>query len=208
MFPIIERNSTLPTSHCERLFTLYDYQTDVTVKIYQGEEYYTKDNVYLGEVTVKVTPKQAGEEWVDVYFTYDINGILQVDVVNAEGERSHILLANQSLTSDEIARYRKELEQVAVPPAQQEKNQEILRKLSDYYEHSTGKRRTQIGAIIDWFEAGLNSGRYHIIKKVTEEVERQLVFLAKVEAGKEVFFFDGQLKWQGEEEEPDKSKMN
>ncbi|MBO5524014.1 MAG: Hsp70 family protein [Roseburia sp.] len=201
MLPMIERNSTLPASRCERLFTLDDYQKAVTIKIYQGEEYYAKDNLYLGEVTVKVPQKKAGKEWVDVYFTYDINGILQVEAVNAKGERNRILLANQSLSKAELARCQKELEQILFPPIQQEKNQEMLRKLTTYYEQSTGERRQQIGALIDWFTSGLNSGRLHVRKKVTEEMERQLALLEEFEGRKAEIFFDGELKQEKEREE-------
>lgn len=199
LLPMIERNSTLPASRRERLVTLNDYQKEITVKIYQGEEYYAKDNLYLGEVTAKVTPKKAGKEWVDVYFTYDINGILQVEVVNAKGERNRILLANQSLGKAELARCQKELEKVLLPPIEQEENQELLRRISVYYQQSTGERRQQIGALIDWFIAGLNSGRLHTAKKVTEELKRQLTFLEEAEERKAEFFFDGELK---QEEEP------
>ena len=141
LLPMIERNSTLPAFRCERLVTLNDYQSKVTVKIYQGEEYYAKDNIYLGEVTANVEPKKAGKEWIDVYFSYDINGILHVEVVNSRQEKNQILLANQQLSPAELEYYKKQLEEQMIPPEEQEKNKKLIEKAREYYEQSTGRKR-------------------------------------------------------------------
>ena len=63
--PMIERNSTLPASVKNRFVTTGDYQREILVKIYQGEEYYVDDNVCLGEVNIEVALKPAGQAWVD-----------------------------------------------------------------------------------------------------------------------------------------------
>ena len=62
LLPMIERNSTLPMSTHEHLVTVHDYQSEIRVGIYQGEEYYAKDNLFLGEVLIPVSPKPAGQE--------------------------------------------------------------------------------------------------------------------------------------------------
>ncbi len=95
--PMIERNSTLPASHRDRFVTVADYQKEIKVCIYQGEEYYVDDDALLGELTIEVALKPAGQAWVEVQFTYDINGILHVVVENEMGERRQILLANQKI---------------------------------------------------------------------------------------------------------------
>ena len=69
--------------------------------------------------------KPAGQAWVDVQFTYDINGILHVSVENEMGERRQILLANQALTAEELERYTKEMEKTMLPPIEQPANREI-----------------------------------------------------------------------------------
>lgn len=192
---MIERNSTLPASRRERLVTLYDYQTAVTVKIYQGEEYFARDNIYLGEVTAQVAPKKAGKEWIDVYFTYDINGILHVEIVNSKGEHNQILLANQTLGEAELERHKKEIEALMTPPLEQDKNRKLLERASAYYEQSTGARRERLGALIHWFVAGMNSGRLYRIRRAAEEMERQLALLEEADERREDLLFDGDLKW-------------
>lgn len=194
MLPMIERNSTLPASHCQRLVTLGDYQKEIVVRIYQGEEYYARDNLFLGEVRIPVEPKPAGQEGIQVYFTYDINGILYVEVVNSQNVRNHILLANQSLSKAELERYQKEMEQLLIPPIQREENQELLAQLVAHYENSLGRRREQAGYLIDWFVEGLQSGRQHIVRRTIEETRQQLAWLEEYQDSEEELLFDGELK--------------
>lgn len=194
LLPLIERNSTLPAMKKQRLYTLNDYQKAITLKIYQGEEYFAKDNIFLGEITSNVIPKRAGEEWVDVYFTYDINGILHVRVVNARDEKKEILLANQVLGKAELERCQKEMQKLICPPIEQEANIVLIKRAEEYYEQSTGVKREFIGSLIDWFVTALNSGRIHVVRKAVEEMKRQLACLEIVDSMREEMLFDGELK--------------
>ncbi len=192
--PMIERNSTLPASCKKRFVTSYDFQKEILVKIYQGEEYYVQDNVFLGEVLIEVVPKPAGQAWIDVQFTYDINGILHVLVINELGEKKQVLLANQSLSEEELVKYTKQMEKIMLPPILQPENQKILACFLEWYETSTGIRREQIAQKIGWFTAGLNSGRK---KTVKETIDMATMWLNTIEKNKEMqeeLLFDGELK--------------
>ncbi len=211
LLPMIERNSTLPASTCEHLVTVHDYQSEIRVGIYQGEEYYAKDNLFLGEVTIPVCPKPAGQEGVDVYFTYDINGILYVEVVNSQNVREHILLSGQELSREELARYQQEMKQLMLPPIMREENQKLLAKLMEYYENSVGVRREQVGWFINWFVAGLESKRLSAVMRAVETAKNQLAAWQERDEMAEEELFDGELKrqlLQGWEEEMDEEEMN
>lgn len=78
--PIIERNTVVPVSRTERLYTIHDNQSSIKVEILQGESRFAKNNVYLGEINTPVPIGKAGEQAVDVTYTYDINSILEVEV--------------------------------------------------------------------------------------------------------------------------------
>ncbi len=78
--PIIERNSVIPVSKTERLYTASDNQSHIRVRILQGESRYARNNVYLGEIEVPVPIGPAGQEAIDVTYTYDVNSILEVIV--------------------------------------------------------------------------------------------------------------------------------
>ena len=89
-YPIIERNTVIPASRTERFYTCRDNQDIVTVQVLQGESRYAANNLLLGEISVEVPKKKAGEEEsIDVTYTYDINSILEVEVqVNSTKENA------------------------------------------------------------------------------------------------------------------------
>ncbi len=199
--PMIERNSTLPASVKNRFITTSDYQREILVKIYQGEEYYVDDNVYLGEVAIEVALKPAGQAWVDVQFTYDINGILHVTVENEMGERRQILLANQALSPEELERYAKEMEKIMLPPIEQPENQKMLARFLEYFENSTGERRERIGAMIGRITQGLCSGRKKAVRNAQEAARQWLSMLEKSQETKEERLFDGRDFYDWDEED-------
>ena len=85
---LIERNTSLPASEKKRYYTSHDNQTEVVVNVYQGENYYADDNLPLGQIKFHVPPKRAGEIYIDIRFTYDINGLLEVQLHTPEtGQR-------------------------------------------------------------------------------------------------------------------------
>lgn len=193
--PMIERNSTLPASYRDRFVTVSDYQKEIRIRIYQGEEYYVDDDVLLGELSIEVALKPAGQAWVDVQFTYDINGILHVMAENEMGERRQILLANQTLTEEELERYTRELEKIVVPPVRQPENQKMLAAFLEYYEESTGQRREMIAAITGRIVAGLESGRKKEIRNAQEMGRMWLAQLQQETDMREELLFDGELKY-------------
>lgn len=86
--PIIDRNTVIPASRTERFYTVHDDQTKITVNVLQGESRYAANNLLLGEMTISVPKNKAGAEAVDVTYTYDINSILEVEVlVLSTGEK-------------------------------------------------------------------------------------------------------------------------
>ena len=201
--PMIERNSTLPASRKDRFVTVYDYQKEIKIRIYQGEEYYVDDDVLLGELSIDVALKPAGQAWVDVQFTYDINGILHVMAENEIGERRQILLANQTLSEEELERYTREMEKIMLPPIQQPENREMLDRFLEYYEESTGRRREMIAAMTGRIMAGLQSGRKKEVRNAQETGRAWLGQLQQAADMREDLLFDGALKFRfnGEYEE-------
>lgn len=190
---LIGRNSTLPCRIKKRLFTLYEFQEKICVKIYQGEEYYAEDNLYLGEVNIKVPRKPAGFEWADVEFSYDINGILQVEVTNSQNEKKRIQLANQELSEEELAKYQSEMENIIrlKSPWENEEYLHLFETLNHFYEESTGARRERLSAILDSFIYHMNKGSMKKIKEAATQIKNIVADLEKYESEKEYFLFDG-----------------
>ena len=77
--PIIERNSTVPVSRSKTYIPGSDAQTAIELQVYQGESRMVRDNVHLGNLEVPLPPGPIQESVVEVRFTYDVNGLLQVE---------------------------------------------------------------------------------------------------------------------------------
>lgn len=145
LYPMIERNSVLPTSIVRKLYTASHHQTEINVDIYQGEEYFAEDNLLLGNVSIPVPPNMAGKESVTVRFSYDINGILEVEVYHQDTNthRQRLLIGtNSRLSCEEISEKLRELDKLKIPPAEQEENQFILAKGARLYPQTMGEMRT------------------------------------------------------------------
>jgi molecular chaperone DnaK len=90
--PLIKRNTTVPVSVSRRYYTSYDYQKEVEINVYQGDDRLAKNNNLIGEFLLTGVPANPrGEESIDVEFSYDINGILNVNaVVTSIGKKAGV----------------------------------------------------------------------------------------------------------------------
>lgn len=194
MFPMIERNSTLPAS-CRHIFTTSkDFQTEVSVTVYQGEEYELEDNVFLGSLDISVPPRRAGKEMIIVDFTYDVNGILQVEVTNSDGEKKELVIANHEMTEEELQFHMEAMKEVRIQPVMQEENILLIERAARLYEQALGERREQIGCLIQWFYDSLLSGRMTIVAKAVAYMKEQLETMETSLEQDEKIYFDGSLK--------------
>lgn len=211
MGTIIERNSVLPCSKTRRFMTAADFQEYVRVDVYQGEEYYVDNNIYLGDVNVKVPLGLMGQESITVRYTYDINGILIVDVrVDSTGEEiQHIITTGtNSIDPEEMKRYIEELEQLKLHPANLEENQMVVSLGERLYAQTTGSLRDEISRRIQYFQYLLQSGQepYKIKKwkKILEDFFKNVdEYLSQID---ETLSFDEDVdSWyqENDEEEED-----
>lgn len=102
--PIIKRDMKLPVIKSEIYVTSSDDQERVNIRVYQGEEKLTDDNIFVGNFVIDGIPKKkAGEEKVEVTFEYDLNGMLDVSVeVLSTGQKKHKLMAVERLNEKDI----------------------------------------------------------------------------------------------------------
>lgn len=177
MSAIIERNSILPCSKIRGFFTAADYQSEVKIEILQGEEPYAEDNVQLGVVTVAVPKKKRGVESVDVRFTYDINGILEVEVTVVSTGKSVTKVLSQNMDEKEIAKRMKQLEKLKVHPKDMTENQLILERLQALYEEALPETRDRLMYHIRNFESTLAEQDPRRIRKYREFLEHMIASL-------------------------------
>lgn len=191
MLPMIRRNATLPTSHTECLCTLYDNQEIVNIRVYQGEEYYVDDNLFLGELNIVVPKKRAGEAKVKVTYTYDINGILQVEVENQEGEKRDITFLNHKLDKQEREQYLKDMEKIRIQPQEEEKAQILEERARVLYAQGTEREKDYISYLLSWFQTSRQRGRRFLLKRSIKEMETELKKLEERKLEEATWFFDG-----------------
>lgn len=181
-FPIIERNTTLPASRTQWFQTLQDNQTKLLVQVYQGESPIATENVKLGEITVDVPAKPAGHEAIDVRFSYDVSGLLQVEVTVLSTERVYEIIIEgsaKSLSKSELKARLKALESYKIHPREDLENQEVLENLKHLYAMHLGEDRVRINELIGLFEAALNTQDPKEIRRVRTTVIEQIEIFEK-----------------------------
>ncbi|MFH1192446.1 MAG: molecular chaperone DnaK [bacterium] len=111
--PLIERNTTIPTSKSQVFSTAADGQTSVEIHILQGEREMAQDNKTLGRFILSgIPPAPRGMPQVEVNFDIDMNGILNVSAKEkATGKEQKITIqASTGLSKDEIEKMKKDAE--------------------------------------------------------------------------------------------------
>lgn len=181
--PIIERNTTIPTSRTEQFRTVYDQQTKLNIHILQGESRFAANNISLGNLEVEVPPNKAGAEVIDITYTYDINSLLEVEVkVVSTGEIKKMIIKNQEvdMTDEEIEARMKELSYLKIHPKDQEENQLLLLRGERLYEENTGEVRLRIEYELREFEKVLNerneveiANARKVLKDVLDEIDEE-----------------------------------
>ncbi|MGN0153359.1 MAG: Hsp70 family protein [Lachnospiraceae bacterium] len=181
--PIIERNSVLPISKVESLTTVRDFQSSIVLNIYQGDEQYAKDNLLLGSLEVKVKPKRKGMEMIQVRFTYDINGILDVDVLVESTQMTYkktIVNKDLNLSKKDIQKQLEKMEELKKDPRKQAENMYVINLANALYRQTSGDLRAYISNLIVYFDRVLSEAEEHKIKHIRK---RLLVLLSDLEAG-------------------------
>ena len=156
--PIIERNTAIPASRVKSYSTLQDGQKAIELGIYQGESLSVVDNIKLGQVTMKVPPARAGEIEVLVRFSYDINGLLEVDIhVPKTGERRELVIMDDETASMAgLEQRRALLAALKQHPRDADANKAALARASRCYEKFLGETRSYISQITSQFEMVLD----------------------------------------------------
>ena len=175
--PIIERNTVIPASRTERLYTLHDNQETIRIRVLQGESRFAVNNLYLGSLEISIPKNKAGAEAVDVTYTYDINSLLEVEakVVSTGEVKKQIIKGKENdMTPKQIEERMEELSYLKIPPREQEENRLLLLKGERIYEESTGNERILLDMWLRAFEDALNTQDAGVIEDARRELKDRL----------------------------------
>jgi molecular chaperone DnaK len=111
--PLIERNTTIPTSKSKVFTTAADNQTAVTIHVVQGERPMANDNVSLGSFNLTdLPPAPRGIPQIEVKFDIDANGIINVTAKDLGTQKvaTITIQSNTKLSKDEIEKLKEDAE--------------------------------------------------------------------------------------------------
>jgi len=147
MSAVIERNSMLPCSVMDYYTNSYDNQMKIVIGIYQGEDFYCKDNLKLGEIVMEIQPVRKGEARLGVRFSYDINGILEVEVTDFDqNQRKRKVLTSENLrlTEEELEKRLEELRNYRLIPRGGIRTKVVLARGERLFAQLVGAKRQQV----------------------------------------------------------------
>jgi molecular chaperone HscC len=175
--PIIERNTPVPVSRVGVYSTVVDHQKSIRVDIRQGESPVGSENLALGVLDVDVPPRPAGAATLEVRFTYDANGLLDVDArETASGRITNTLIHNTSTQMDAaaVAAALERLKLLKRHPRDEDENRYLLERAKRLYEDRLGEERTALQAWMAQFEAALDTQDARTVRNARQQFRQAL----------------------------------
>lgn len=173
--PILERGTVIPASRIHSFSTLRDNQTNVEFGIFQGEARLVRDNVEIGRTSVRVPRGPAGQR-MDVRFSYDVSGLLEVDILVAQTGESVSLTINDGMAGDAAAleKARNALAGLKVHPRDEAENKAAIARGEKCFENFLGEQRFWVGEVIGSFNAALETQDPRTIEAARKELHLAL----------------------------------
>ncbi|MGA2975887.1 MAG: molecular chaperone DnaK [Spirochaetia bacterium] len=183
---LIERNTTIPTRKSEIFSTAADNQTEVTIRVLQGERPMANDNVELGRFNlVGIPPAPRGVPQVEVSFDIDANGIVSVAAKDlGTGKQQSIkITAPKKLSKEEIEKMVRQAEQFASDDAKKKEEVEAInqadtlaysveKSLKDYGDKVSQAERADIEAKLNDLRSAIKDKNVDRIKKATDDLTK------------------------------------
>ena len=159
--PVIHRNTTIPVSREEIVATVQNNQREMLVRVFQGESRRTEDNLFLGDLTVSGLPPARAGLPVHLRFTYDLNGILEVEAfVPDTGKKYQVVLRHnvKGLSEVEFKKAVKNLQKLKFYPRDEVRNQQLIRYAERLVGEVSPLQRQELEERIDQFEGAMAAG--------------------------------------------------
>jgi molecular chaperone HscC len=172
--PVIHRNTTIPVSRVKRVSTVRPNQTQIDVKVFQGENRRVENNLLLGSFTVQGIPRGPAGQDIDVRFTYDLNGVLEVEatIVETQKKVSHLITRHaRGLSPEQIAEAVEKMQAIKRSPREQTANRYLLRRAERLYQELPLNEQNELGRLLDGFEEALELGDKEVIARFFEAVK-------------------------------------
>ena len=133
-------------------------QTHVKVKVYQGEARRTADNLLLGEFEVSGIPQGPAGQEIEVRFTYDLNGVLEVEAtIVATGIKATFVVTRHArdLSEKQLKQAVEHMQALKLHPREETQDRYLLRRADRLYRELTDEHRKLLESLISGFEEAL-----------------------------------------------------
>jgi molecular chaperone HscC len=183
--PIIGRNTTIPVSRVNPVATVEPNQTDMSIEIYQGEGRRVEDNLKLGHFKITGIPRGPAGQQVEVRFTYDLNGVLEVEATVSATKQvfTHVVTQHaRGLSPAQVAKAVAAMQALKSHPREDAVNRLLLRRAERLFAELPAPARTILGDLLDGFEEALELNDPAAVERHRQELRR---FLDRHEPGME-----------------------
>ncbi len=194
MTPLIEANTTIPTSKNETFSTAADNQTEVTIHVLQGNRPMAVDNRTLGRFNLAgIAPAPRGLPQIEVTFDIDRNGIISVSAKDkaTNKEQSIKIEGSGGLSAQDIEQMKKDAEEHAaddlkkaelVKTRNEAENAayQIEQQLKEHGDKVPAEERAKIEASLNNLKDVLKNDDLDAIKKTQDQVMQDAQTLGKI----------------------------
>ncbi len=186
--PLINRNTTIPTSKSQIFSTASDNQPSVDVHVIQGERSMSAENKTIGRFLLDgILPAPRGMPQIEVTFDIDANGILNVSAkdMGTGKEQKITITASSGLEKDEVEQMVREAEANAEQDRQRKEEVEARnnadslayaaeKMLKDNEDKVPAELKSEVEGKIAQVRSALQSGDAAQIKRATDELNESM----------------------------------